>query len=113
MKRSVLWLLIVGGIVVVAGIIVGIVVPLQLNKKDLPDNFQFGAATSAYQIEGGWNEGGKSDSIWDTATRKFPNMIQGRGNGEIAADSYHLYKDDVKAVKDVGVSKNKKEVNFN
>lgn len=103
MKKSVLWLLVVGGVVVVAGIIVGVTLGIVLNRKDLPDDFEFGAATSSYQIEGAWNEDGKSDNIWDTATRKFPNMIEGRGNGNIAADSYQFYKEDVKAVKDVGV----------
>ena len=28
-----------------------------------PDNFIWGSATSAYQIEGGWNAGGKSISL--------------------------------------------------
>lgn len=103
MKKSLKWTLIIGGVLVVAGIIVGIVVPLQLNKKDFPDDFEFGAASSSYQIEGGFNADGKSDNIWDVATRNFPNIIQQRGNGNVAADSYQYYKEDVKAVKNAGV----------
>jgi beta-glucosidase len=104
MKSSTKWILGVGAVLVIAGIIAGIVIPLSLNKKDFPDDFEFGAATSSYQVEGGWNEDGKSDSIWDTAIRKFPNIIAGRGNGNEAADSYHLYKEDVKAIKNVGLN---------
>lgn len=104
MKKSLKWTLIIGGVLVVAGIIVGIVVPLQLNKKDFPDDFEFGAASSSYQIEGGFNADGKSDSIWDVATRNFPNIIQQRGNGNVAADSYQYYKEDVKAIKNAGVT---------
>lgn len=103
MKSSTKWLLGVGGVIVVVGIVVGIVVPLQLNKKDFSKEFQFGAATSSYQIEGGANADGKSDSIWDTATRNFPNFIKDRSNGNEAASSYQFYKEDVKAIKDTGV----------
>lgn len=53
---------------------------------------------------GGWNEGGKGPHIWDTVTHEKPDLIRKRHNGDIACDSYHKYKEDVKMLKYLGVS---------
>jgi len=67
-----------------------------------PKNFIWGAATSAYQIEGAWNADGKGPSIWDTFSHK-PGKIINNENGDVAVDHYHRYKDDVKLMADLGL----------
>ncbi|RZC38233.1 Glyco hydro 1 domain containing protein, partial [Asbolus verrucosus] len=74
-----------------------------INKK-FPENFLFGAATAAYQIEGAWNDDGKGENIWDRFTHTKPYMIISHANGDIACDSYHKYLEDVAMLKELGVT---------
>ncbi|CRL06340.1 CLUMA_CG019074, isoform A [Clunio marinus] len=69
-----------------------------------PEGFKIGAASASYQIEGGWNEDGKSPSIWDTITQNqvAPCYIEDCSSGNVAADSYHMYEKDLQALEDVG-----------
>jgi beta-glucosidase len=53
-----------------------------------PAGFVWGAATSAYQIEGAATTGGRGPSIWDTFSR-VPGRVAGGDTGEVAADHYH------------------------
>jgi beta-glucosidase/6-phospho-beta-glucosidase/beta-galactosidase len=71
---------------------------------DFTYDFQFGSATSSYQIEGAWDSDGKVENIWDHAVHNNPEAIFGGDTGDFAADSYRLYKEDVKAMKTIGVS---------
>ncbi|XP_072939650.1 myrosinase 1-like isoform X2 [Epargyreus clarus] len=68
-----------------------------------PENFMFGVATAAFQIEGAWNEGGKGESMWDTYIHKHPDYTPDLSNGDVAADSYHKYKDDIVMIQTLGV----------
>jgi beta-glucosidase len=62
---------------------------------EFPPGFLWGAAGSAYQIEGGWNADGKGPSIWDTFVHAKPSPIWNGDTGDVACDHYHLYRDDV------------------
>lgn len=66
------------------------------NMKD----FLWGAATSAYQIEGAYLEDGKGVSIWDVFSHIPGNTLDG-SNGDIGADSYHRYKEDINLMKEM------------
>ena len=68
-----------------------------------PDGFIWGAATAAYQIEGGWDEGGKGLSIWDLWTLGEGNVADGT-TGQVACDSYHRYREDVQLLQEMGLN---------
>ncbi|XP_050671632.1 myrosinase 1-like [Leptidea sinapis] len=68
-----------------------------------PPGFKFGAVTSAYQIEGGWNAGDKAPSIWDVYTHKYPFRIANFSNADIACDSFHLWREDVRIAANLGL----------
>eukprot|EP00879_Flechtneria_rotunda_P021136 GHRR01022267.1.p1 GENE.GHRR01022267.1~~GHRR01022267.1.p1 ORF type:complete len:461 (+),score=105.61 GHRR01022267.1:123-1505(+) len=69
---------------------------------DVTSGIKWGAATSAYQVEGGWRENGKSPSIWDTLTQK-PGLIADNTTGAVADDMYHLWKSDIKLMQQLGI----------
>jgi beta-glucosidase len=62
----------------------------------------FGAAASAYQIEGGATEGGRGASIWDTFSHQPGNTYEG-DTGDVAADHFHRFREDVGLMKDLGL----------
>lgn len=67
--------------------------------KPFPSDFLWGASTSAYQVEGGWNEDGKGPSIVDVRT-EFP---EGTTDFTVAADHYHRYAEDVELFAELGL----------
>lgn len=67
----------------------------------LKSDFVFGTATSAFQIEGATQKGGRVPSIWDTfcATQ---GKVRDNDTGETACDHYHRWQDDIQLIKELG-----------
>jgi 6-phospho-beta-glucosidase len=65
--------------------------------KNFPENFFWGGSTSAYQVEGAWNEDGKGLSVIDM--KKIP---EGTTDYKVASDHYHHYKEDVALFAEMG-----------
>ncbi len=68
-----------------------------------PEDFILGAATSAYQIEGAWDEDGKGENIWDRFVRQ-PYRVMSGDRGDISADHYHHMPEDVALMKWLGLN---------
>jgi beta-glucosidase len=68
-----------------------------------PDEFIWGVATASYQIEGGFAEDGRGESIWDRFS-KTPGKVMGGDTGDVACDHFHRVPEDVALIADLGVS---------
>nr|XP_026490185.1 myrosinase 1-like [Vanessa tameamea] len=77
-------------------------VSLCINLK-FPPLFQFGAATSSYQIEGGWDADGKGENVWDRLVHSKPELFSGNATGDVAANSFHKWREDVKIAAELGL----------
>jgi len=67
-----------------------------------PAGFLWGTATSAYQVEGAWNEGGRGPSVWDDFVRRPYQVIDG-SSGDVACDHYHRMPEDVDLMASMGL----------
>ena len=66
-----------------------------------PARFEWGCATSSFQIEGASTADGKVPSIWDAFCAQ-PVRIKGASNGRVACDHHHRYADDVRLIAELG-----------
>ncbi|KAF8310418.1 glycoside hydrolase family 1 protein [Clavulina sp. PMI_390] len=71
--------------------------------RTLPSDFFWGYATASFQIEGSTNVDGRGASIWDEFSRT-PGKVADGGNGDVATDSYRLWKQDIALLKQYGVT---------
>lgn len=67
-------------------------------NTEFPKDFLWGAATSAYQVEGADLEDGKKYSQQDVV-----NRIQNFTDASVASDHYHRYKEDVALMAEMGM----------
>jgi len=70
---------------------------------DFPRSFLWGAATSAYQIEGSPLADGAGPSIWHRFVRT-PGLTKDGDTGDIACDHYRRMEDDVALMKRLGLT---------
>jgi beta-glucosidase len=67
-----------------------------------PKGFIWGAATSAYQVEGAVAAEGRGPSIWDMFCRR-PGAVAQNNSGDRACEHYHRYREDVRLMKELGL----------
>ncbi|MEO8190230.1 MAG: GH1 family beta-glucosidase [Acidobacteriota bacterium] len=68
-----------------------------------PEDFLWGAATSAYQIEGSPLADGAGPSIWHRFSHT-PGLVRDDDNGDVACDHYRLWKNDIALMRDLGLT---------
>jgi beta-glucosidase len=73
-----------------------------VSASAFPPDFVWGAATSAYQIEGSPLADGAGESIWHRFSHT-PGKITGDDNGDVACDHYRLFADDVRLMRELGI----------
>ncbi len=65
-------------------------------------DFIWGAATASYQIEGAVREDGRGESIWDRFCKEPGRIFEGQ-SGDITCDHYHLCKEDIRLMRQMGI----------
>ena len=71
-------------------------------RRTFPDGFLWGAATSAYQIEGSPLADGAGESIWHRFAH-VPGRIANGDTGDVACDHYRLWESDVERMRELGL----------
>ncbi|XP_066576870.1 cytosolic beta-glucosidase isoform X1 [Amia ocellicauda] len=71
--------------------------------RHFPEDFVWGAASAAYQIEGGWNADGKGPSIWDTFCHEKGRVFEDQ-TGDVACNSYELWEEDLRCITQLGLT---------
>jgi beta-glucosidase len=77
--------------------------PIKMARETFPNDFVWGVATSAFQIEGAHDVDGRGPSIWDTYAAR-PGMIEDGRNANVACDHYYRYGEDIALMKLLGVA---------
>lgn len=76
---------------------------MRYQKLDpFPQDFLWGSASAAYQVEGAYQADGKGESIWDKFVQE-PGRTFENTTGQIAVDHYHRYQEDVALMAEQGL----------
>ncbi len=67
-----------------------------------PENFLWGAASAAHQIEGGYLDDGKGLGSWDVKEQDI-HMVRHGENAKVSCDHYHRFREDVALMKEIGL----------
>ncbi|MBX3095735.1 MAG: beta-glucosidase [Fimbriimonadaceae bacterium] len=67
------------------------------------NDFVWGAATAAYQIEGAARTGGRGPSVWDAFCQR-PGAVVNGDTGDIACDHYHRYQEDIELMRSLNIA---------
>lgn len=73
-----------------------------ISVDTFPNNFTWGAATAAYQIEGFPEADGKGPSVWDHFARQ-PHNVKRNENGDTACEHYQRYQEDTSLMQQIGL----------
>ncbi|HET9226959.1 MAG TPA: GH1 family beta-glucosidase [Thermoanaerobaculia bacterium] len=74
-----------------------------MSDRRFPEGFLWGAATSAYQIEGSPLADGAGPSIWQRFSHS-PGLTKNGETGDVACDHYRRYEEDVRLMRDLGLN---------
>ena len=74
-----------------------------LRKEDFGNDFTWGVATAAYQVEGGCDIHLKGKSIWDVFVKQRGKIFQNH-TGDIACDFYNRYAKDISLMADMNIN---------
>ena len=79
-------------------------------------DFMWGAASAAYQLEGGYKDDGKGLNIWDVYTNclsaEYKRFVKYNETGNVACDHYHRYKEDIALMKQMGIKNYRFSLNW-
>ena len=73
-----------------------------MSNYKMPENFLWGSASAAYQVEGAYLEDGKGITNWDKFVRIEGKTFKNT-TGDIAVDHYHRFKEDVRLMAEMGL----------
>jgi len=73
------------------------------HDNSFPADFLWGAATSAYQVEGSPLADGAGASIWHRFSHT-PGLVANGENGDVACDHYHRYEADIALMRELGLN---------